>query len=515
MRTLIAVIVVVVLGGAGAFAWSMMGGGDSSVSDVPTATVKRGPLLISVTEQGTLQAREQEIIVNEVEGRTEIISIVPEGTLVEAGDLLIELDSSELEDRKVDQEIILQNADAAFVRARENLEVAKSQATSDVSQAELDHQFAKEDLTKYLEGEYPKELKEAESQITLRREELERAVERREGSETLFREKYIAETELRSDELAEQRSRLDHELAVASKDLLVEFTYPRRVAELESDIEQTRLALERVRRKASADVVQAEADLRAAEAELRRQRDRLAKINDQIEKTSIYSPAAGMVIYATSVNRNRWRDDEPLEAGYQAREREELIYLPLAQSMKAEVEIPESVLEKVSVGQRVRVTSPAAPGRVMSGTVARVAPLPNESNWWNPDLKVYTTDIHLDDDVGGIRSGMSCRVEIVVEEYADALHVPVQAVTRHEGQAYAWVRTSSGGFEPRAVEIGLDNNVMVRIVDGLSVGEEVSLLPSLDAEIVPTGGEVAERGESGDDAAGGDGGAALANAGAS
>jgi len=441
---------------------------------------KRGPLTISVTESGSIQSREQVIITNQVEGRTEIIYIIEEGSRVEEGELLVELDSSQLNDQKINQEISVQNAEAAFIRARENLAVAKSQAESDIAQAELDHRFASEDRTKYIEGEYPKQKKELESRITLALEELERATDRLEGSERLFNEKYIAETELESDRLAKNRAQLDHELARDELDLLERFTYPRRLDELESAIEQTRLALDRVRRKASADVVQAEANLRAAEAEYRQQEDRLAKIEDQIEKTKIYSPAAGMVIYATSVNRNRWNDDEPLQAGYQAREREELIYLPTASSMMAEVSIHESALEKVDVGQPVRLTIPAVPGRTFTGRVARIAPLPDDGGWWNPDLRVYETQIHIDETIPGVRTGMSCQAEIIVAEFEDAVYVPVQSVVRHNDQSAVFVADATGVGSWRAVRVGMDNNQMVRIEEGLAAGERVSLTPALD-----------------------------------
>ena len=97
---------------------------------------------------------------------------------VKKGDLLIELDSSDLLDRQIDQEIRVQNAEASFIRARENLAVAENQAKSDIDKAELTFEFAKQDLTKYNEGEYPNQLKESESRITLAQEKVQRAEEK-------------------------------------------------------------------------------------------------------------------------------------------------------------------------------------------------------------------------------------------------------------------------------------------------------------------------------------------------
>src|SRR5690606_3395808 len=108
---------------------------------------------------------------------------------------------------------------------------------------------------------------------------------------------------------------LDYELALAERDLLEQYTYKRRLAELKSNVEQTAMALERIKRKASADIVQAEAELRAKKAEFDRQSAKLAKIEDQIAKCKIYAPTAGMVVYATT-GRGSWRGNEqPLEEG--------------------------------------------------------------------------------------------------------------------------------------------------------------------------------------------------------
>lgn len=251
------------------------------------------------------------------------------------------------------------------------------------------------------------------------------------------------------------------------------------------------MALERVRRKVAADILQAEVELRARESEFQREQGKLEKIEQQIERTRIHAPNDGLVVYATSTQANFRGNIEPLAEGQEVRERQELIYLPAPGSVKAEVKIHESNLDKVSVGLPVRITVNALPGRVFSGRVAGIAPLPDAvSVWLNPDLKVYNTDIHLEGEVEGLRTGMSCRAEIQVAQYPDALYVPVQAVTRVDGQPTVFVR-QGGQFGPRQIEVGLDNNRMVHVLKGLEEGDTVLLTPPLQRPGEPGGrGEV-------------------------
>jgi len=472
----LAVVVLVALAWSGAFA------GSAGQSQDALFEVAEGPLTISVTESGTVQPKDQVIIKSEVEGTTAILYLIPEGNRVQKGDLLVQLDSSNLEDSKVDQQIRVQNAEASAVSSRENLAVVRNQAQSDVDKAELDLKFAGEDLKNYKDGEYPNQVKELEASINLAQEELQRAQDTLQWSSILYQEKYLSESELKADQLAVNKSQLDLELAQSKLALLKDYTYKRTLDELESNAKQAEMALERTVRKASANVAQAEANAKAAESEFNRQQDKLSKIEDQTKKTKIVAPTDGLVVYATSAQTGfRHFGTEPLDEGQQVRERQELIYLPTGSDFKAQVSVHESSLEKITVGLAVRITVDALPSKVFRGKVASIAPLPDaRSMFMNPDLKVYPTEINIEGGANGLRSGMTCKAQIIVAQYPSAIYVPVQAIVQVKGKTTAYVQEGEK-TEPRPVEIGLDDNRMVHIISGLNPGEMVLLNPPLEA----------------------------------
>lgn len=449
---------------------------NSTDSDGPTYEVKHGPLTISFVESGTIKARDQIILKNEVEGRTSITYIISEGTHVKKGDTLIELDVSTLEDQKIDKEITVQNGEAAFIGAKESLAVVENQAKSDVDLATLTLDFARQDLDKYIKGEHPYELDKANADITLAEEELTRAKETLRWSKQLYGEKYISQTELQADEIAEKKKTLDTELAKKSKDLLSDYTYKRNLAKLQSDVNQAEMAMERTKRKANADVIQAQAELKAKESEFGRQKDKLAKVEDQIGKTKIYAPADGLVIYATSAKSGH-DAREPLDIGSEVQEREELIYLPTGNSSKAEVMVHESHLKKVTKELPTIITVDALQGKTFYGTVESIAPLPDaRSMWMNPDLKVYTTEVFIDGNDPTLRTGMSCQAEVIVKQYQDAFYVPLQAVIKIGDEFNVYAKAGKS-FQPRKVKIGLDNNKVIHIIEGLKDGDIVLLNP--------------------------------------
>ena len=131
-------------------------------------------------------------------------------------------------------------------------------------------------------------------------------------------------------------------------------------------------------------------------------------------------------------------------------------------------------------GQPVNVAVDALPGRVFTGTVKSIAPLPDaQTMFMNPDRKLYTTRVNLDVSNVELRTGMSCRAEILIQQLEDAVYVPVQAVVKIDGQPTAFI-LSGEKFQARPVQIGLDNSSMVHVIAGLDAGDVVSLAPPLD-----------------------------------
>lgn len=469
---------------------SMLYGKDAE-SSTNIYRVKQGPLKISVIETGTIQPREKLVVKNEVEGSTAITYIVDEGIKIKKGDLMIELDSSSLEDKVVDQEIQMQKAEASRVEAIENYEVTKNQAQSDIESAQLSYEFAQLDLEKYIEGEYPNALREAESNITLAEEELAQAKDTLDWSRKLYEEGYLSQSELEKDELSYSQKQLAVKLKNNAEELLVNYTYKRQLAKLESDVTQAEAALERTERKAKANVVQAEAKKAAMQAEYERQLAKLEKYKNQMEKTKIYAPADGTVIYATSAEQSRRRRSrtEPLKVGNTVQERQELIHLPTETGFIVNTSIPEGSLNKVKVGLTALVTVDTIPNFVYTGKVTYIANVINAQDAYsNSDLKLYDTVITLENggDMNLLHSGSSCSAEIIVEQYQEAMYVPIEAVMSVDGKPTVYV-VDGGRRNPRTVETGLDNDAVIRITSGLEPGEIVSLTPPLvQAAVVET-----------------------------
>jgi HlyD family secretion protein len=473
-RLFVILTALVIVAGIGVSVAMRMGLGGEEESGVRGATVQRGPMRISVIERGNLKAADSVALKSEIEGQTTILKLVPEGTMVEAGDVLCELDATELIDERFQQEISVRNAEAAYVKSKQNHRIQESQNDSDIKTAEQALRFAEIDLRKFQEGEKLARIAEADEAIKLGEEEYTRAGNNLEWSTKLNEKGFLTDTELEADRLSLSRTEIQREQAKRDKDLLVRFQLPRDEADLTSKLEEAARELERVKLQAAARIVDYEADMDTNEAKLRLEREKLQKHESQIAKSKLIAPRAGMVVYAVEEG-GRYGNSQPIKEGTQVRERQEIVTIPSAAGMIAQVSLHESVLKQVEAGQKAIVKVDALPGREFHGQVHFVSVMADQQSFWaNPNLRLYRTEVTIDDAVGEMRPGMSCAIEILVEEIDDTLFVPVQSIFRRGSQNLAFVEKGNDS-EEREVEVGRYNDRWVQVLAGLTENETVLL----------------------------------------
>jgi HlyD family secretion protein len=150
-----------------AIALSRLGGKEQAMGTVFIA--RQGNLPIAVTEGGSIEALESQEIRSEVKGYqgTKILNIVEEGYLVtdddvKKGKLLVELDSSEIKQKIVTQDIQFQSTVASLTEAQQGYDIQFNQNKTDIKAAEQKVRFARMDLEKFLGDQLTRDvLKEA------------------------------------------------------------------------------------------------------------------------------------------------------------------------------------------------------------------------------------------------------------------------------------------------------------------------------------------------------------------
>ena len=520
----------------------------SNVNGELTYKVTTGDLRISFTERGNIKASKSVQIFSEVEGMSTIVNVVPEGTFVKEGDVLVELDSSELTYQVNQQQITVDNAEAGLLQAQEQVAIQKSLNESSIQQAELDLMLATIDLCKYegrkyegvgagqvaqpsasggsggsanaaapvtgaadpsppaypagtgagSEGLQPAALQaggshgdatttvqkfigdnelahiKARADVIIATQEVTRARNQYEWTKKLAEKGYVTGNELIGDELTWKKAVLAEEQSKGALELFEKFTQLKDHAKYESAVEQATAALDRAKRKAQAELSKADADLKAKESTMTLSKKRLKKLQDQLEKTTIKAPQDGMVVYSQV---EFWRRERMIEKGAEIHENQLLMTLPDVSTMAVQVQVHESWIDQVREGLPAFVSIDALPNLKLRGKVTKVGLLPDSVNrWLNPDLKVYQTEITIDEgqDIKLLKPGMSAKVEIVITVLKDVLFVPVQSVTTIDKEQVSY-ELEGDAFVPRKVQGGMYNESYIQIVSGLSQGDIVQL----------------------------------------
>jgi len=477
-RTWIWVAVVVAVAVVG---WLSFGRSGTQVDGaVRGAKVRRGPLKVSVVQRGNLAARDANSVKSEVEGQSTILWLIAEGTQVKPGDLLVELDASDLLDKKVAQEIAVQNAEASFQKSKAQYDIQESQNRSDIEAAERKLTFARIDKEKYeaVNGDYAQLQAAAEEKIKLAEGELAKSKNTYDWSKQLAAKGFLTQSELDRDELDFQRAQVSLDQARRTMQLLVDYDAPRKRAELEADLRETQRGLDRANLEATSKIVDYQAALASSKSKLDLEKEKLVKYVDQLAKSKIKATTAGMVVYARVEGGGRMGGSEPIQEGSTVRERQEILSIPTTGGLIVEASIHESVLKQVTIGKACNIQVDALPGQVFSGRVQFVALLPDKGSWWaNPNQRLYRTEIAVDNGNIEMRPGMSCSVEILSDMVDECLQVPVQSVVLHEGKTIAFVSGAQGAVDQRLVKVGRASETFVEVIDGLKEGEEVLLAP--------------------------------------
>jgi HlyD family secretion protein len=408
----------------------------SSVDPALVAIVQRGALTAQLTASGILKPSESITYRSPLAGReAEIIELVAEGTRVNEGDLLVRIDTTDLQ-REVE-------------RARQEVR----QLQVDVQVADIERQEAAAMMTSVAEGEGALGVEETRTRLQLAQKKVERLRQEQAQLQPLLARGFITREELKRtvDELEQS----EQELALAKKraDVVIGVSHPR---------DQQRAQLQLAHKEAALENARAKKGEAAA---------RLKQLTDQIEHCRIYARRRGMVVHEEFLNANPRRK---IRVGDRVTASQGLVTIPEVNRMVLEASVSEADMHRVRPSQPAAVRVEAFPDLRLTGMVARVGTLARASADRPFDDKRFDLIIDLETTNADLRPEMTARADIVVGAKSEVLLVPVNAVFEQQGSMVCHV-VRPFGIETRTVELGESDATMVEVVSGLAEGDRVTL----------------------------------------
>ena len=213
---------------------------------------------------------------------------------------------------------------------------------------------------------------------------------------------------------------------------------------------------------------QAQVDMEITEAEIKRLQAEVEEMEKAIRGMEVTAPKDGIVVYVSN------NDGEKPAEGDQVSLIQKVVELPNLQTMIIETTIPEQVINRVRVGQQVKIAIDAIPERAFAGEVASLGQIVRVKSREEPSM-VFDAVINIHDpDIEVMRPGMAARLEIIGQELENVVSLPASAVVYERDKTYVRI---NGLFGPqrRAVNIAGRQSGTVILSEGVSSGDEILL----------------------------------------
>ena len=465
-------------------AWMSAGNGSptESVSESDLFLVERGGFDISIPASGDLTSLDVVEIRNDLEGTSTIMELIPEGTTVKEGDLLLKLDDEPLRKLIESESEKVTLSRNQYETQVSNLEITEKRRETNISQAQLRVDVAELSLMAWENGDVVSRRKSLELNLNTAEKDYNRLKDNYEKSIELRAKNFLSQNQLEQDEISMIRAKSTWEQAVLAKDVYENYTFKKEEQLQRSDLEMAKVELTRTIRREDAAVRGATSNVEAYKEGYQNRTDRLARYEEQKESCEVFAPSPGLVVYGSSVEE--WRDDKPLRVGTKVSRNELLFILPNQSNMAAELSVNEALSGYVKPGQRVTVVTDAVPDIVLEGEVLTVGVLAEDGGWRDPNRRDYTISVRLDgEEPLNLKPSMRCKGRIYVDRVEDAIFVPVHAVGREGMIPFVWAAVD-GGYEQKPVTLGPSSELYVVIEDGIEENQQVLLRDPVAGTIV-------------------------------
>lgn len=405
------------------------------------------------------------------------------GDKIEKGQIIAELDKSELNNNIRKDQIALESATRKrdnVLNKNENLEIEKGK--NSLEKAENDLKIAEKELTelntkqlvdaKQAETAYQKKLSEVSdlekkvSDLTKKVEELDQRVkvavdleeQQRLGGELESAKKDLDAAKKEIDIAKKDASDLYEKKPLDALQQDVEKTRKENsIKEFKKSIEEQKDALREAKKKSAR-----EEEIREASNSVELQQLALHQSKTDLNKYELVAPFSGILTKIDfKIGDNLIADEQ------------KFANMKNPEVLTVVTSLDQREVVQASIGQKAIVTFSALPGKVFSGEIVELEESPKEND--TSGATSYEAVIAIDKQGEKLYSGMTAKVEIGVSKKENVLTIPLLAVRDEDGEPnkFVWVKGTEAEDERRAVVIGLTDQVNAEVISGLEEGEEV------------------------------------------
>lgn len=355
-------------------------------ADVLVHTVKKEPLIVSVTEKGTLESADNRDITCKVRAGTKgfastINWVIDDGSRVKPGQLLMILDDSALKDQEEKQQIEVQNALANKIKAGKDYEIVVKQNEIDVATKRTALALAEIDLEKFTglnydpsraglgalgggpaslseAGAYRQQLDDFTGKVRLAESDVEQYRERASWAERMVKLSYMSAAQAQSERTKLSSALENLRSLQAQRAQHIIYTRKQQLADLTSKRDNALLAYEQSILQAAANLDKALAEKHKCDLLYAQADETLRDIMQQRAECKIVAPDTiepdSMVVYFKNES-NRFNSSQQgmIEQGAQVKEGQKMLRIPNLHRMQVNTKVHEAMVARIRGDVRV------------------------------------------------------------------------------------------------------------------------------------------------------------------
>ena len=199
-------------------------------------------------------------------------------------------------------------------------------------------------------------------------------------------------------------------------------------------------------------------EISSLNANLRNARANLDRYLSDLYQTVIKSPVDGII---TEVN---------FDKGEQTSLSGPVISIIGLSKMQIEVDVPESDITKLEIGDKVNITLDAfSYDKIFEGTITFIDPAATVIN----EVIYYKVRVNFDELDDKIKSGMTADLIILTNSKENVLAIPSRSIIYREGKKYVNI-LENGNLLDKLIVTGLKgDDGLIEIISGIKEGDEI------------------------------------------
>ena len=202
-----------------------------------------------------------------------------------------------------------------------------------------------------------------------------------------------------------------------------------------------------------ASIESAKATIESSKASLEAQKVNLQKAQNDLANTVIKAPISGVI------------SDKTLNVGQMASQGAALAKVNDISSVYATIQVPQEKITGVKIGQAATITVDGN-DKTYDGTIEAMDSAADATT------RVFNCKVKIDNGNKSLLPGIFGKVQLISEEKAQVITVPISALAGNEGD-YSVFLNDNGTAKKQKITIGETNENNVEVTDGIKEGDQV------------------------------------------